>query len=272
MVLFVLAYLGGLLTIVSPCILPVLPFVFARADRPFVRSGLLMLVGMALTFAAVATLAAVAGGWAVEANQLGRAAALVLLALFGLALLFPGISARLMAPVVDLGSRLSRTSEARAGGGSSVLSSLLLGAATGLLWAPCAGPLLGLILTGAALQGANVETSLLLLAYAAGAATSLAVAILVGGRVFAATRRSLGAVERLRQGLGLAVLAAVIAIALGVDSGFLTRVSLAKTATLEQRLLDRWHPPPDAAMHESVPDAMTGGPAMTGAPAMTAAG
>ena len=72
MILFLLAYLGGVLTIVSPCILPVLPFVFARADRPFVRSGLPMLVGMAATFAAVATLAAVGGGWAVEANQYGR--------------------------------------------------------------------------------------------------------------------------------------------------------------------------------------------------------
>jgi cytochrome c biogenesis protein CcdA len=39
MALFLLAYLGGVLTIVSPCILPVLPFVFARADRPFARSG-----------------------------------------------------------------------------------------------------------------------------------------------------------------------------------------------------------------------------------------
>lgn len=92
MILFVLAYLGGVLTIVSPCILPVLPFVFARADRSFLHSGLPMLVGMAATFAAVATLAAVAGGWAVEADQYGRGAALMLLAVLGLALLFPGIA------------------------------------------------------------------------------------------------------------------------------------------------------------------------------------
>jgi cytochrome c biogenesis protein CcdA len=42
MLLFVLAYLGGVLTIASPCILPVLPFVFARAGGPFARSGLPM--------------------------------------------------------------------------------------------------------------------------------------------------------------------------------------------------------------------------------------
>ncbi len=62
MTLFVLSYLGGVLTIVSTCILPVLPFVFARADRPFLISGLPMLIGMAITFAAIATLAAVGGG------------------------------------------------------------------------------------------------------------------------------------------------------------------------------------------------------------------
>src|SRR5215813_9617941 len=113
MILFLLAYAGGVLTIASPCILPVLPFVFARADRPFVRSGLPMLVGMAATFAAVATLAAVAGGWAVEANRYGRLAAIALLALFGLALLFPGLADRLTRPLVALGARLSQTAARR---------------------------------------------------------------------------------------------------------------------------------------------------------------
>src|SRR6185312_11712304 len=107
MLLFVLAYLGGVLTIVSPCILPVLPFVFARADRPFVRSGLPMLIGMAVTFALIATLGAVGGGWIVSANQYARDAALALMALFGLALLFPALSDRMTRPLVALGSRLS---------------------------------------------------------------------------------------------------------------------------------------------------------------------
>ncbi len=109
MILFVLAYFGGVLTIVSPCILPVLPLVFARTDRPFASSGLPMLAGMAATFAAVATLAAVGGGWAVEANQYGRIAAIVLLALFGVTLLFPHFSDRMTQPIVAFGARLSHT-------------------------------------------------------------------------------------------------------------------------------------------------------------------
>ncbi len=243
MLLILLAYAGGALTIVSPCILPVLPFVFARADRPFVRSGLPLLAGMAATFAAVATLAAVGGGWAVQANHYGRLAAIALLAVFGVTLLFPSLSERLTRPLVDLGNRLSQSADHRAeAGGSSVMASLLLGVATGLLWAPCAGPVLGLILTGAALQGASAGTTLLLLAYAAGAATSLALALLVGGRVFAAMKRSLGVGEWIRRGLGVAVLVACLVIALGLDTGFLARVSAASTASAEQALLDRFHP------------------------------
>jgi thiol-disulfide isomerase/thioredoxin len=118
----------------------------------------------------------------------------------------------------------------------------LRGVATGFLWAPCAGPILGLILTGAALNGANAQTSLLLLTFAAGAAASLALALLVGGRVFAAMKRSLGVGEWIRRGLGVAVLAGVAAIALGLDTGFLTRLSFESTAALEQKLLDKLRP------------------------------
>jgi cytochrome c biogenesis protein CcdA/thiol-disulfide isomerase/thioredoxin len=222
-----------------------------------------MLVGMAVTFAAVATLAAVAGGWAVAANQYGRAAAIALLAVFGLTLIFPGLADRLARPLVALGARLSQSAESAASG-HAVLPSLLLGVATGLLWAPCAGPVLGLILTGAALQGASIATSLLLFAYAAGAATSLALALLVGGRAFAAMKRSLGAGEWIRRGLGVAVLAAVAAIMLGLDTGLLTRISTASTAALEQGLVDRFGVRPNTP--SSV--VMNGGAAMNGGPAM----
>ncbi len=237
MILFLLSYLGGVLTILSPCILPVLPFVFARSDQPFVRSGLPLLLGMAVTFAAIATLATLGGSWAVHANQWGRIAAMVLLTLFGLTLLLPSLADRLTRPLVALGSRLSnQANEAERG---SIGASLLLGVATGLLWAPCAGPILGLILTGAAIKGASASTSLLLLAYAAGAATSLAAALLIGGRLFAAMKRSLGAGEWIRRVLGVLVLAGVVAIALGLDTGLLTQLSLTRTTGIEQSLLEK---------------------------------
>ena len=236
--LLVLAYLGGVLTIVSPCILPVLPFVFARTGQPFMKSGLPLLAGMAVTFALVASLAAVGGGWVVQVNQYGRWLALLFVALFGLTLLLPRLAERLTRPLVAAGSRLSEAAgaDARPRPGAS----FLIGVATGLLWAPCAGPILGLLLTGAALQGASIATTLLLLAYAAGAATSLAVALLLGGKVFAAMKRSIGAGEWVRRGLGAAMLAGVAAIALGLDTGILARVSTASTGGLEQALVGRF--------------------------------
>ncbi|WP_419689940.1 cytochrome c biogenesis protein DipZ [Burkholderia theae] len=238
MLLIVLAYLGGVLTILSPCILPVLPFVFARADQPFVRTGLPLLAGMALTFAVVATLAAVGGGWVAQANQAGRWIAIVLLAVFGLTLLMPRFAEHLTRPLVAAGNRLTGFAQ-RDGRPAGPASSLLLGVATGLLWAPCAGPILGLVLTGAALRGASVGTTLLLVAYAAGAATSLGVALVIGGKVFAAMKRSLGAGEWIRRGIGAALLAGTGAIALGLDTGALAQLSTVTTGGLETKLVDR---------------------------------
>jgi cytochrome c biogenesis protein CcdA len=242
MTLLILAYIGGVLTIVSPCILPVLPFVLARADRPFLRNGLPMLLGMALAFTAVATLAAVGGGWAVEANEYGRFAALGLLAVFALTLMFPALADRLSRPLVALGARIAASGDSSALKEHAFASSLVLGAATGLLWAPCAGPVLGLIFTGAAIQGANVGSSLLLLAYAGGAATSLALALLVGGRIAGFMRRSLGVSQWARRGMGAAVLAGVALIATGLDTGLLSQLSLSSTSMIEQKLLDTFNP------------------------------
>src|SRR5262249_8113357 len=90
-----------------------------------------------------------------------------------------------------------------------------------------------------ALNGANTQTTILLFVFALGAATSLALALLAGSRIFAAMKRSLHASEWIRRGVGALVLAAVGAIFLGVDTGFLTRISTTGTTAIEQNLIDR---------------------------------
>ncbi|WDZ95858.1 cytochrome c biogenesis protein CcdA [Herbaspirillum sp. WKF16] len=227
------AFLGGALTLLSPCILPVLPFLFARADQPFLKARLPMLAGMALVFAAVATLAAVGAGWAVHLNEIGRIGAMLVLALFGLALVSPTLAGLLARPGVALGNVLADYSRQR---GPTVSGSLLLGAATGLLWTPCAGPILGLVLSGAAWQGPSVQTAGLLLAYAAGAASALGLGLAAGGRLMAAAKRRLRIGEWLRRMLGVAVLAGVASVAVGADLNPLG--SLRATEKLENILLD----------------------------------
>src|SRR5271156_5164040 len=176
MILALIVFLAGVLTILSPCILPVLPFVFTRADRKFSTNGLPMLIGMAITFAGVATLAAVGGSWVVRFNQFGRTLALILLTAFAATLLSRRLADALARPFVALGNRLMHSAPS---GASNLgpLHAALLGVATGLLWAPCAGPILGLVLTGAAISGPNPRTTLLLFTYAAGAAPSPAGAL-----------------------------------------------------------------------------------------------
>jgi cytochrome c biogenesis protein CcdA/thiol-disulfide isomerase/thioredoxin len=236
MIIAVIAFLGGALTILSPCILPVLPFVFARTERSFPRSTLPLLVGMALTFAIIATLAAVGGGWAVRINAYGRVFALILLGAFGVALLSRRLADWIARPFVALGNRLIQGAGNNANAG--ILQSFVIGIATGFLWAPCAGPILGLILTGAAISGPNTQTTLLLFAYALGAITSLAIATRASTHLLVALKRSFSSGEWIRRALGIAVIVAVVVIGFGLDTGVLTRLSLTSTNHLEQSLLN----------------------------------
>src|SRR5580704_14853843 len=233
MLIYLLAFVGGVLTILSPCILPVLPFVFSRADQPFRRSGLPLLIGMALTFSFVATAAAFGGHWVVRLNQGGRYVAIAIFFVLGLTLLFPSLAEALTRPLVQAGAKLQGGPASE----TSIGKSFLLGISTGLLWAPCAGPILGLILTGAAIQGPGARTSFLLLSYALGAATSLGIALLAGKKVLSAMKRSLSLDVWIRRVLGAAVIMGVIAISLGWDTKLLAKYSFVNTAKAESHLI-----------------------------------
>jgi cytochrome c biogenesis protein CcdA/thiol-disulfide isomerase/thioredoxin len=234
MLTIILAYLGGMLTILSPCVLPVVPFVFARSDQPFLKSGLPTLLGMGVSFAFFAVLSVLGGSWVVQANQAGRIVALVVFLVLGLSLLFPGIAERLSQPFVRLGNALQRKSDARGG----FMSSLLVGASVGLLWAPCAGPILGLLLAGAALEHSIPRTFGLLLTFALGAATSLGIALFAGGKALRVLKKGLGAEIWIKRTIGGAVLLAVVAIALGLDTRILAKLSYLNTNSLEQVLVE----------------------------------
>ncbi|MGV2290869.1 cytochrome c biogenesis protein DipZ [Trinickia sp. YCB016] len=236
MLLIVIAFLGGVLTILSPCILPVVPFVFARSDRPFATSRLPMLLGLALTFALITSVGFAGLSGAAQLSHYGRWVSLGLFAVFGASLLFPEISTRLSRPLSEIGNRFASFSHMH-DTRFQIGSALLLGVATGLLWAPCAGPILGLILTGAALHGATWQTAAALTAYALGAASSLAVVCGLGKQALDALKRSLGFGERVRRVMGALVLLSVTAIAFGFDTRALAHVPSTSTTGVESRLV-----------------------------------
>lgn len=230
--MFLIAFLGGLLTVLSPCILPVVPFLFAGIDRT--RSSILLtLGGMVLTFALISSLAVVSSEWVIQANNAGRYVALVVMALFALSLISARISGWLASPFVLLGNRLDPQTRKMSG----PLGSLMIGVATGLLWAPCAGPILGVILTGAMLQGANAQTSLLLVAYGLGSALSLGTLIFAGRGLVNRLKASIPVTGWLRRVTGFAVLAAALMISTGADKTLLAGASSEGVSVLEKGVL-----------------------------------
>ncbi|MGE8186549.1 cytochrome c biogenesis protein DipZ [Pseudomonas sp. NPDC086278] len=231
--MFLIAFLGGLLTVLSPCILPVVPFLFAGAKRS--RSSIMLtLGGMAVTFALISSLAVVSSEWVIQANNSGRHVALIVMVLFALSLISARVGDWLARPLVMLGNRLDPATRKMSG----PLGSVMMGVATGLLWAPCAGPILGVILTGAMLQGANAQTSLLLLAYGLGSALSLGTLIFAGRGLVNRLKASIPVTGWLRRGAGVAVLGAAAVIATGADKTLLAGTSSEGVTTLEQRLLE----------------------------------
>ena len=159
MILFVLAYLGGALTIASPCILPVLPFVFARADRPSCATGCRCWSAWPRpsppsrrsprSAAAGRRTPMRSAAWR-RFGAAGRCSAWRCCSR-------PRRTADRAAGAPGRQACRNRPKQKRETARSAIGASLLLGVATGLLWAPCAGPILGLILTGAALQGASAR-------------------------------------------------------------------------------------------------------------------
>jgi cytochrome c biogenesis protein CcdA/thiol-disulfide isomerase/thioredoxin len=231
--MFLIAFLGGILTVLSPCILPVVPFLFAGVKRT--RSSILLtLGGMVLTFALISSLAVVSSEWVVQANNTGRHVALIVMGLFALSLISARVGDWLARPFVALGNRLDPDSRKMSG----PLSSVMIGVATGLLWAPCAGPILGVILTGAMLQGANAQTSLLLVAYGLGSALSLGVMIFAGRGLVNRLKASIPVTGWLRRGAGVAVLAAAAVISTGADKTLLAGTSSEGVSSLEKGVLE----------------------------------
>ncbi len=189
-----IAFLGGMLTLLSPCTLPVIPLLFASVRG---RRGQLaiMLAGMALMFGAVSWLVTVASGWVVNLSLAGRGLALAFFALVGLSLLSQRVAQRLTSPLVALGNQLNDASSRQRGW----IGSLLAGLAVGLLWAPCAGPVLGAILSLGFVHPGQATTGGLLLAYGSGGALMLFLLGWCGAALIARLRRGQAFGERLRR-------------------------------------------------------------------------
>ena len=209
MINLVLALLAGVVTISAPCTLPMLPILLgASVGQSGKMRPALIALGFVMSFSATALLlSAIAGIFDFDPNLLRTAAALLLLG-FGLLMIWPAPFEWLS---IRFGGLIHSSPAASYASRQGNLGGFVLGTTLGLVWTPCAGPVLGSILTVIATSGDTASASALLVAYAAGAAIPM-LAIAYGGQAVTTRIRGIARISpRLQQGFGVVVIAFAIA-------------------------------------------------------------
>ncbi|MBA3245500.1 MAG: sulfite exporter TauE/SafE family protein, partial [Actinobacteria bacterium] len=209
LVLLAIGFVAGIVTALSPCVLPVLPIVLAGGATG--RRPLAIIAGIVLSFTVFTLFAA----WLLDRIGLPddflRNLAIAVLVVLGVSLLWPRFAELLARPLQALSRR--RGGDSRGG--------FLLGVSLGLVFVPCAGPVLAAVTVIAAQQNVGLDGLVLTLAYAVGAAVPMLAIAFAGQR---AARRLRARASIVRQAAGAVVVAAALAIALGVDQDLQTRI------------------------------------------------
>jgi cytochrome c biogenesis protein CcdA/thiol-disulfide isomerase/thioredoxin len=207
------AFVAGIVTAVSPCVLPVLPIVLAGGATGGPRRPYAIVAGLVASFTVFTlTAATLLSALGLPADLL-RTLAIAVVVLVGLSLLWRPLADVLSRPF----HRLARRSPGDGSGG------FLLGASLGILFTPCAGPVIGAVATVAATRSLTVETVLITLAYGLGAGV-----VLLGVAIAAQRGMSLRPVRShapaIRTALGAGILAVAVLMVLGVDRRLQTQV------------------------------------------------
>jgi cytochrome c-type biogenesis protein len=212
---FALGYVAGVLSTLSPCVLPLLPILIATALAQHRYGPLALAGGLTLSFAAVGLFIATIGvAIGLDPGVLRQAAAVLLIG-FGIVLLVPALQARFALATARLGSSggglLARVSA------RGWVGQFLVGLVLGLVWSPCVGPTLGAASTLAS-QGSHLtQIALLMLLFGLGAGTPL---LLIGTLSREAMARSRGALLAAGQGGKWLLGALLVAIGLFILTGW----------------------------------------------------
>lgn len=205
-----LAFLGGVLTVLSPCVLPILPVLVGRSLQSHKYGPIALVVGLISGFALAGSLLGITASWFAGLASALRYTAIVILLLLGLLAVFPDWGYKLFSylPIhrwTKESPRIGLTGE------------FWLGTQLGLLWTPCAGPVLGGILVLAAVNHNVINAFGLLVAYGVGAALPL-LAIAYGGRALSRRLLHLRSHSATLQRVGgVMIVVTAIAILLGWD-------------------------------------------------------
>jgi cytochrome c biogenesis protein CcdA/thiol-disulfide isomerase/thioredoxin len=213
--LVIFAALAGAGTALTPCILPVLPALLSASAAGGHRRPLGVIIGLVATHTiTIVALASVIDGVGL-ADDFTRTLAIIVLALFGIALLWPRLGLlveRAFAPLQRFGPRDM---------GSGFWTGVVVGGALGFLYAPCAGPILAAVISLSATQGVSGELVVVALAYGAGSAIVLLL-IAFGGRALVERIRRAGHGPGVQRALGVLLLGTAVAMSAELDVRFQT--------------------------------------------------
>jgi len=227
--LLLFALIAGAGTAITPCVLPVVPALLASSATGGRRRPLGIVLGLAVTFTiAIVLLAQLVKGVGL-ASGAARTLAIVVLIVFGVALLIPDVTARLEAPL----SRLARFGPKTRGTG--FWSGLAVGGALGFVCAPCAGPILAAVTSVSASSGANGRVVAVAIAYSVGLSAVMLVYAFAGRAVINRIRR-VGRGYGVQRALGVVLLATGVVMIFNVDVRF--EEALAKDTSLPAVLVD----------------------------------
>jgi cytochrome c-type biogenesis protein len=204
-----LALLGGVLTVLSPCILPILPILVGRSLQSHRYGPVALVIGLTSGFAVAGSLLGITASWFTRLTNDLRTGAIVLLLFLGLLAIFPNWSDRLF--------RYLPIGKLREPKRIGLIGEFWLGTQLGLLWTPCAGPVLASILVLAAVDHQVLGAFGLLVIYGIGAALPM-LTIAYGGRTLSKRLLHLRAhSQTLRRIGGVMIVVTAIAILAGWD-------------------------------------------------------
>ncbi len=205
------AFLAGVLTILSPCILPILPIVLGTASSEHRMGPVALALGLATGFAALGLFIATIGLSLGLDPAIFRTTSAILLLGFGLILLIPAAQRRMQAMLAPVGNWANnRTSGVRGGGFAGQYG---LGLLLGAVWSPCVGPTLGAATLLASQGEALGEAGLVMLLFGIGISIPLLAIGLTGRQVMARLRGGLGKAAgygKLLLGLGMVIAAVLV--------------------------------------------------------------
>ena len=209
----ILAYGAGLLTLINPCVLPILPIVLAASLQTHRHGPLALAAGMAVAFVALGMTITVAGrGLGIDEDTVSRAGAMLLIG-FGLILLVPAFSARFATATAGI----SAGADAGIGafGSTGLGGQVLTGALMGAVWSPCIGPTLGAAI-GLASQGESLGFVAAIMAFFAFGVGTIILALGYGARAAIMQRQAWmrAVAEKSRPILGAVFVAMGVAILL----------------------------------------------------------